>query len=212
MTILHNEDRPSVFDLPDFSPDLVADLLGAYEQGEGSTFQNAPWEIARQTRYLIGVLRTVNARRVLEIGTHKAGFCYLLKLALPSATIDTFGKESESARCVAILNGRLGDFATFHEGDSKATLPAFVPDSPIDFAWIDGGHDEKTCLSDLRNCDRLRIPHVCVDDYRTEPGVAAAVREILSQGSYEIVDVSEDQRGICRLHRRTTSSAQAGAT
>ena len=192
---------PSVYDLPGFCPAVVAELTACVEQGEGSTFQNAEAEIRAQTRFLIEALRTAAPRTVLETGTHKAHFIYLVKLARPDAVVHTFGLDSSSQLAVDLLNRRFGGFVTFHPGDSRATLPAFRPSARIDFAWVDGGHDRAICLSDLKQCDRLEVPHVCVDDYTGEPQVMAAVREFLAVSRYSVRAVSLDQRGICWLER-----------
>ncbi|MCO5171173.1 MAG: class I SAM-dependent methyltransferase [Planctomycetes bacterium] len=205
---------PSVFDLPGFAPELVQALTDAFEQGEGSTFQNSRAGIVEQTRFLLAALRAAAPRRVLETGTHKAHFCYLVRLACPDARIDTFGLDPESQRCVDLLNARLGPpLVTFHPGDSKATLAAFEarePEETIDFAWVDGGHDLATCSRDLEHCARLRVPHVCVDDVRGEPQVARALQAFLAtHREYEQVAFSRDQRGIAHLRRR---AAGEGAT
>jgi hypothetical protein len=157
-------EAPTVFDLEGFSASTVTALTETFEQGEGSTFQNDRAEIELQSSFLIRALRTANARRVLETGTHKAHFGYLAKLAVPDVQLDTFGLDQDSRRCVERLNDLFGPFATFWPGDTKRTLAAFAPAYPIDFAWVDGGHDRATCTSDLDRCARLLVPHVCVDD------------------------------------------------
>lgn len=202
---------PSAFELPGFSLAVVRELTEAFEQGEGSTFQNHPGGVVEQTRFLISVLRDAAPARVLETGTHKAHFCYLARLACPGVRVDTFGIDPESQRCVDLLNERLGPFATFHLGDSKVTLPVFQPDSPIHFAWVDGGHDLATCGQDLAQCARLRVTHVCVDDVRGEPAVARALATFLAEhGEYEQVAVSGDPRGIAYLRRRADVSDRGG--
>ncbi len=202
---------PSAFDLPGFSLAVVRELTEAFEQGEGSTFQNHPAGVVEQTRFLISVLRGAAPTRVLETGTHKAHFCYLVRLACPGVRVDTFGIDPESQRCVDLLNERLGPFATFHLGDSKITLPAFRPDGPIDLAWIDGGHDLATCGQDLAQCARLGVPHVCVDDVRGEPAVARSLAAFLAgHDEYEQVAQSGDPRGIAYLRRRPEGRAARG--
>lgn len=189
----------SAFDLPGFSFELVSMLTHSFPQGEGSTFQNAGDEIVSQTSFLIELLRSVRPAHLLETGTHKGHFCYLARLALPEVRIDTFGIDEGSQRCVDLLNRRLGAYVTFRRGDSKATLSSFHPDYPIDFAWVDGGHDRETCLSDLESCRRLAIPHVCVDDYLGMPSVHDAVNAFVARGHYRVARINEDQRGICYL-------------
>lgn len=195
-----------VFSLHGFSPALVAEL-DTFEQGEGSLLQNSQQGIVLQTRFLLAVLRQAAPRHVLETGTHKGHFCYLVRLALPGVEVDTFGLDPGSQRSVDLLNARLGLYARFHPGDSLLTLPDFDPPYLIDLAWIDGGHDLATCLSDLRQCERLRIGHVCVDDWRSEPAVRRAVAAFLEEHPhYEVAAISPDPRGICYLRRRPAST------
>lgn len=200
--VVISDAEPTVFDLPGFSPQVVAELTAAFEQGEGSTFQNSEPEIRLQSRLLIRALRAAQARTVLEVGTHKAHFCYLVKLALPEARVETFGVDRKSQVAVDLLNERFGRFVTFHGGDSKATLPAFAQPAPVDFAWVDGGHDLATCLSDLEQCARLGVDHVCVDDCAGEPQVAEALRRFLAHGTYSVAARSSDRRGITWLRRQ----------
>lgn len=196
-----DERNSGVFALPGFDASVVSELTSLFVQGEGSTFQNAPSETQRQTAFLLRILRNSGASRILETGTHKGHFGYFLKLAVPTARLETFGIDPDSSRAISYLNQRFGDFARFHLGDSKETLAEFESETPFEFAWVDGGHDRETCLSDLLNAARLGVAHVCVDDFSTEHGVRDAVSEFLASHPYELVDRSFDRRGIVYLRR-----------
>jgi len=190
-----------VFALPGFDPSVVVELSRLFPQGEGSTFQNARSEIGIQTEFLLRVLRSCEPGLVLETGTHKGHFGYFLQLAVPGARLDTFGIDPGSQLAADYLNDRLGGFVRFELGDSKVTLQSYSPTEPICFAWIDGGHDYATCLSDLEHCARLAVSHVCVDDHKTETGVQQAVAAFVDQCPYEFQGLSEDTRGIAYLTR-----------
>lgn len=204
-------DAPTVFDLDGFSAAVVKALTDTFLQGEGSTFQNDRAGIESQSRFLIRALRSSRARRILETGTHKAHFSYLARLALPHVRVDTFGIDPDSLRCVELLNEKLGRFVTFWPGDSRRTLADFAPAEPMNFAWIDGGHDRDTCASDLQHCDRLSIAHVCVDDVRSERSVAAALDSFLRDAPYEVVDTCPDRRGIVWVRRVAPTNEASGA-
>lgn len=188
-----------VFALPGFDPSVVVDLGRLFPQGEGSTFQNARTETGVQTDFLLRILRLCEPKTVLETGTHKGHFGYFLRLAAPGAHLETFGIDPGSQLAADYLNDRFGDYVRFELGDSKVTLKAYAPPAPVDFAWIDGGHDYATCLSDLGHCARLAVPHVCVDDWKTEDGVRRAVATFMEQSQYEFRALSEDSRGIAYL-------------
>lgn len=202
---------PTVFELAGFSLEVVEALTESFDQGEGSLFQNDPAEVEAQSRFLIRALRAANATRILETGTHKGHFSYFARLVRPDVQVHTFGLDEGSRIAVNLLVARFGPFVDFHLGDSKESLPRFTPPAPIDFAWIDGGHDLATCLSDLEQCDRLEVPQVCVDDARGEPAVAEAVSRFVARAGYRLVELSDDRRGIAWLRRCAARSPQGSA-
>jgi len=53
------------------------------------------------------------------------------------------------------------------QGFSRDTVPEFIPDMPIDFLYIDGGHSIQTIFDDWNNCQRLinKDTVVIFDDY-----------------------------------------------
>ena len=189
----------NVFDLPNFSEEVMSKLLDTFIQNEGSTFQNKREETILQTEFLSKILTEINPVFVLETGTHKANFDYFCKLVLPNVQIVTFGNNKKSQECVEYLNKLFGTYIKFILGDSKITLLTCESNAPIDFAWIDGGHDYKTCMSDLLNCSRLNIEHICVDDYNRL--VNKPVSDFIDTNNYELVSVSSDIRGIAYLRQ-----------
>jgi predicted O-methyltransferase YrrM len=68
-----------------------------------------------------------------------------------------------------VLDRLSGFNALLYKGNTRETLPAFAPDRPIDFVWIDGGHSVETIRSDWENIKRVIAPDAWVffDDYYT---------------------------------------------
>ena len=156
-----------------------------------------------QVNFLVSILKQINAKKILEIGTHKAMFCYVVHLCDDSVTIDTFGNLTESQKAVDILNHKYGEYIHYHLGDSKHTLKDFAPNYKIDFSWVDGGHHYEVCMSDLVNCDRLGILDIAVDDYKWSNDVKKAVNEFVGKYNYLIAGISNliDYRGIVHLKK-----------
>jgi len=76
-------------------------------------------------------------------------------------------------------------------GDTKRTLPENVPNfPPIDFIYIDGGHDYKTAKADWVNVQRLMHPKttVAIDDYHNILDVRRVVDEIGGNYRKEIIE------------------------
>ena len=161
-----------------------------------------------QVRFLTEVLQKIVPKTILETGTESGLFCYFIKCVLPDAKIITFGlngtDDNRGSNCTNFLNEEFGNYITYIEGDSKETLTNFNINQAIEFAWIDGGHDIPTLMSDLENCSRLKIPNICVDDYyMIHDIIQPCVKEFLVKYSqYQLVNVSSadlDDRGIVYL-------------
>lgn len=91
----------------------------------------------------------------------------------------------------------------FTLGDTKSTLREFR--EPVDLAWIDGGHDLDTALSDVNQAMRLGARSILVDDTKSMPEVAVAVRQALdAHPEYQRVktQLSQfDSRGVAVLRK-----------
>lgn len=159
--------------------------------------------VKAQVNFISTLIPKNNAKRVLETGTHKAMFCYVAYLCNPAVTIHTFGNLKESQKAVDLLNRKFGEYIQYHFGDSQKTLTDFSPGYPIDFAWVDGGHSLEVCYSDLKNCDRLNIPSIAVDDYKWSDNVRESISKFTKKYNYSIQEISNllDYRGIVHLIR-----------
>ena len=175
----------------------------------GSLFQAGPKErldnnerVESQIEFVCNALTSFGATRVLETGTYRGEFAYFLKLVLPDlVSVDTFDIDSNSSGCVDFLNQHFGEYITFRLGDTTEVLPVFNPDYHLDFAWVDGGHTEGVCLSDLKNCARLGIDTICIDDLYIR-AVKWAVEKFLELGDYVLSETSVDFRRTCCLRKK----------
>ncbi|MFH1593681.1 MAG: class I SAM-dependent methyltransferase [Candidatus Omnitrophota bacterium] len=162
--------------------------------------------ICEQVRFISSLLSGIKPNRIIEIGTHKGMFCYLVSLYDNTIEIDTFGNLFESQKAVDILNAKFGTHINFIYGDSQNTFREYAAEKVIDFAWVDGGHSYEVCTSDLINCRRLNIPHIAVDDYVRENAVKKSVHDFIKQTGYAIGGRSNfaiDGRGIVYLRDKT---------
>jgi len=152
----------------------------------------------------VQVLEEVKPKRILEIGTHKAQYCYLAKKVLPEVQIVTFGIDSPSQTCVDMVNEYYGEnFIDFHCGDSVEILSEYTTDKQFDLAWVDGGHSYDVASSDLANCARLGIDTILLDDTRTYPDrVGRAMVDFISKYGYNLISTSDDCRGIAWLEKK----------
>lgn len=129
-------------------------------------------------RYAIDRAKPV---KVLETGTNKGYFAYLLSYILNGVDLYTFDMDPQSQACVALLNHHQSAVRVhFTYGNTRATLPMFHQ-SGIGFAWIDGGHDEDTAYNDLFHAIRLGIPYIAMDDIKVFPQLARPIGTILTQ-------------------------------
>jgi len=195
----------SIFDLKGYDEAVVEKLRNIFQNGEGYLLDHDN-NITEQTRFLIKLFEKITPKRILEIGTHKGTFCYFVHLYYPRITIDTFGNLLESKRAVDFLNKLFGKYINYYYGNSRTTLSDFNPPYSIDFAWVDGGHSYEVCIGDLRNCERLNIHHIAVDDYqkKLQWSVKKPVDDFIKHSKYELggkSDFSKDSRGIVYLRK-----------
>lgn len=166
--------------------------------GEGSTLYSAGMGSGPHLEYKIKWLQEIKPTTLLETGTNKAQFCYIVKLLFPNCKITTLDIHEWCQEMVnMVLEETNTEGIAFIQGDTRNTLKTI--DDSFDCAWIDGGHSYEICLSDLRECNRLGIPHLLVDDWVFCADVKTAVMDFVKETKYEIVDTSMDSPGIVEL-------------
>jgi hypothetical protein len=164
-------------------------LINNCTSGEGNLLTHTKEDvIIYQTDFLIKYLKTLNPKKILEIGTNCCCFGYLVKKILPEAQIITIGIDSWSSQFVNYLNEAYGNYITFVHGDSQIVMNN-VKDTDIGFAWVDGCHHKSCLLSDLNHCNRLNISDIFIDDHEYGP-VSEVVQEFLNNNkNYILKDV-----------------------
>ena len=70
--------------------------------------------VRTQINFIASIIKQTNAKRILETGTHKAMFCYVVYLCNSSITLDTFGILPKSQKAVEVLNQKYGKYIQYH--------------------------------------------------------------------------------------------------
>jgi len=166
--------------------------------GEGGLLLGGPGQTV-QLCFIFSILDSLKPKKILEIGTHRANFCYFAKLICPDSRITTFGINPESEDSVYLVNKKFNNNdVTFVLGNSIETVPRY--NDSFDFAWVDGAHDFETTLADLNNCADKNIPYIMFDDVVGDPGAHDALVEFLkTRNQYKMCLMSPDPRGIVLL-------------
>ena len=186
---------------------LFHQLAGSYETVEGNLLEQADEHTtAVQIEALRYAINLVRPQSILEAGTGKGMFGYILSHLTQGVTLYTFDGDPRCVTGVELLNtAQTNVRVVLTLGDTKQTLQALGIQA-LDFAWIDGGRDEVTALSDIRHAIRLGSPLIAIDDARTMPEVARAIDCALHTHPEYVRLVNpfyaHDARGIIFLRRQ----------
>jgi methyltransferase family protein len=163
--------------------ELYRQLCGLYDSPHGNLLEHTRGQTAEaQVEFLRWGLHLANPRVIIETGTNKGLFAYLVSLVCQNVTIHTFDADPRAAKAVGLINKTQRNVEiVFHRGDSRRTLPEL--NVAAEFAWIDGGHEGDVPLRDLMECYRLAVPYVAVDD-TVYPDVSGAVQHLIQQSPY----------------------------
>lgn len=160
----------------------------------------------RQAAYLFGLVREMNAPKVIEIGRYKGGTTLLIAAAMRGRgrfwSIDIAGLDPHlrprTARPVetqiADLSRRLGLTVDLIVGDSRTVE---VETGEVDLVFIDGDHSYEGAKNDFERFGRrVRVGGAVLFDDAFDDGffhvihtdgVGPVVREILIDGDYRLV-------------------------
>jgi predicted O-methyltransferase YrrM len=187
--------------------ELFQQLAGSYDTVEGNLLERADERTtAAQIEALRYALNLARPRSMLETGTGKSMFGYLLSHLTQGVTLYTFDGDPRCVTGVELLNAAQTNVrVVFTLGNTQQTLQTFDIHG-LGFAWIDGGHDKVTALNDIRQAMRLGIPLIAIDDALTMPEVEKAIDCALHTHP-EYVHLANpffahDARGIVFLRRR----------
>jgi hypothetical protein len=169
---------------------------------DGNLLEHTDDKIAEaQTEFLRWALQLARPKVLLETGTQKALFGYVVSLLLRDVVLHTLDCHPGAAQAVSVLNAGQGNVTcVLHAGDSRVTFPGLSV--PAAFAWLDGSTQHEIVLSDLLQCYRLRVPYVAVDD-TAYLSVRKAVDYTLDHFPYAIIENpfrENDRRGAMLLH------------
>jgi hypothetical protein len=180
----------------EYNKKILAELDASFESDEGSLFNNDPEGTAAQLDMIERTLEIYRPLRIVEIGTKKAYFPFVVlsnmeKITpLAKVTISTFDIDQRSAGAVAILSKHFHEHTIrFYCGDSKETFSKFDPLDRIDLMYIDGGHILEIVTSDMRNAVRVQPRLILVDDM-VFAEVLSATETVLKD--YEIIGKSNE--------------------
>jgi hypothetical protein len=175
---------------------------------EGATFHWGFGEeemMKLQMNFIIKTLKNLNPNIILETGTNKANFVFLVKSILPKCTIHTFDlHEWCQYKVDAVKEYFKADDIYFYKGDTTQTLKdSKLKNISFELAYVDGGHSYSVALSDLIHCANLNIKYIMVDDYNMLPEVKSAVDDFCKNNSYKIIDhcLQNNSRGIVLLSK-----------
>ena len=137
--------------IPNIDISFINDLLQTFHDPiEGSMFSatgesrvNIKGETFARLDFLSMILTHRIPKKILEIGTHKAEFCYLAKLCVPSLkSIVTICSLEESKKCVDLVNSYFSEsFIEFHHGQSLDIWNSnILMGNEYDMGYVDGGH------------------------------------------------------------------------
>lgn len=126
------------------APDAFEALLRELEQRADEY-----WNVGRDNAQLLVLLvKTLNARRVLEIGTSNGystlWFARALEEIGPGGSVVAIEFDPGRA-ALARENFRRADLEnviTLHQGDARAVLATLAPDPPFDFVFLDAEKSE----------------------------------------------------------------------
>jgi hypothetical protein len=188
-------------ELKEYDYDFLNKLYVMFLDDEGALFN---WlgcnGLVEQLDFHKKYVDQIKPKNVLEVGTHKGYYSYFMKKLIPDVKIWTFGINEESQLCVDEIHKYFGEeFITFFPGNSVETLSNFENPEQIkfDLAWVDGGHDYECAYSDLKNCARLGIDNILIDD--CDNGlVSKSVQNFVNdnQPKYVIMEESPFERKI----------------
>lgn len=198
MDLLKKIKESDIKDLLNSLDKMTYELSGGGKAGggEGNLLIKNDSDHEVQLKFLESHIKKIKPKLVLETGTNSGCFSVVLKLVNNDSKIITFGIDSWSKDTTDFINDKFGNFITFIHGDSKITLSEFTTEDTIDMAWVDGDHSYNGALTDLRNCKRLKIKHIFIDDVNLSAEILNAVDTFCEENNISYTEKTNDTRGI----------------
>lgn len=168
-------------------PTPLLEALQSDPRTEGNLLDDSSETRRAQLHTMYEYITRLQPRRILETGTNKGYFGYLLTRMLTDFSLLTCDGDERSATAAQLLGPRV----QFLLGDSYNTLRPVT--DRFDMAWIDGGHAYEPAFSDICNAMRLCIPCIMIDDTNTAP-VLQAIDVSNLASSYHLIEPYSYQR------------------
>jgi hypothetical protein len=150
---------------------------------------------------------------IVELGTNYGSFsvvCYeAFKQYDNKFKLTTCDIVEKSGDCIKDINKIYNDNCVeFIHKDSKLFMKNLIlTDAKIDLIWVDAGHDTKSTLNDLRNCEKLGVSDIFVDDYFHLEPTRNAIHKFLLESKYRMVAYSNLKYAIGSILRLTLDKA-----
>ena len=180
-----------------FDFDFINKLFQTFPHPEGSTFADGWKVLTKDDKNEVHkrALEKFKPERVLEFGTHKAEYGYLLKTFHPEVKeLVTVCQLPESKQCTDLVNEYFQEnFIQFIEGRIPEVWETVSLEGKFNLGWLDAGHCYDLALGDLRKMKELDIPVILMDDSDME-SVQLAMKTFLEESpEYQL---QEDTAGI----------------
>lgn len=188
--------------MPEFDFEFLEKLFQSFPHPEGSTFADGWVVVTKEGKNDVHkrALEKFRPKRVLEFGTHKAEYAYLLKVLNPKTEeLVTVCQLPESKQCVDLVNEYFGgNFIKFIEGRIPEVWETETLEGSFDLGWLDAGHCYDLALGDLRKMRDLGIPVILMDDSDMESVQLAMDTFLKENPEYHLI---EDTAGIYWLEK-----------
>ncbi len=172
--------------------DLPGIGYGRAHWGSGSDIVTAPFPYYH---FLAGLVRLIEARRVVEIGTHHGGSARAMAVGMansPEAKIVTFDITPDGSEILA----RHPIIRAYHlDAVSEPAFEACVAEfgeASVDVAYIDAAHDFWTTLQSFLICSgALGAGIVVLDDIALNPGMSKLWRHLRRSYPGDAIDATD---------------------
>lgn len=174
---------------------------------EGSTFYWGNHEesmMYTQLNFIVDCLKEIKPTTILETGTNKANFVFLVKTIIKDCAIYTFDIDDWCNDKINLVKNYFNvNDIFFIKGDTRQTLfDISLKTIKFDLALVDGGHSYDVATNDLFACSELNVPYILVDDYNMLIEVKKAVDNFIKKTKYKIIksSLNNNDRGMVLLY------------
>jgi predicted O-methyltransferase YrrM len=175
-------------------------LAALFNDGEGNTLDVVSEQVSiAQTTFILKILDLVRPGVIVETGTNKGMFGFLISHFVRRGTVlYTFDIKPISATAAGILEMETPLKVHFYLGDSQITFTQFS--GFVDLVFVDGFHAYSHSKADILNAVRCGAKYIIVDDTNVE-GPRQACEETAGYHIVRNLREAEDDRKMVLLVR-----------